>query len=104
VRRPRRLLALRDRNKTLAALAWAEPVTGACHRSVQRAAVLSLGIPADPAQIKARRLELLAADPATAPHEGGVLVIDDNGDGEDPPRPRTWGGYRSPPVKKRPSS
>jgi hypothetical protein len=34
--RPRRLLAPRDRNKTLTALAGAEPVTGAGHRSVQR--------------------------------------------------------------------
>ncbi|MEU8781766.1 transposase [Streptomyces sp. NPDC048637] len=25
------------------------------------------------------RLELLLADPATAPHEGGVLVVDDSG-------------------------
>ena len=31
----------------------------------------------DPRQVNARRLELLAADPATAPH-GGVLVIDDS--------------------------
>jgi hypothetical protein len=30
------LLAPRDRNKTLTALAGAEPVTGAQHRSVQR--------------------------------------------------------------------
>ena len=29
------------------------------------------------------RLELLAADPATAPHGGGVLVIDDSGDRKD---------------------
>ena len=30
-----------------------------------------------------RRLELLLADPATAPHGGGVLVIDDSGDRKD---------------------
>ena len=29
------------------------------------------------------RLELLRADPATAPHGGGVLVIDDSGDRKD---------------------
>src|SRR6266550_1083475 len=46
------LLAPRDRNKTLTALAGAEPVTGAGH-------------------------------PATAPHGGGVLVIDDSGDRKD---------------------
>jgi hypothetical protein len=28
-------------------------------------------------------LELLLADPATTPHEGGVLVIDDSGDRKD---------------------
>ena len=28
-------------------------------------------------------LELLLADPATAPHGGGVLVIDDSGDRKD---------------------
>src|SRR6266567_1237714 len=52
------LLAPRDRNKTLTALAGAEPVN-------------------------ARRLELLLAGPATAPHGGGVLVIDDSGDRKD---------------------
>ena len=33
--------------------------------------------------VNARRLELLLADPATAPHGGGVLVIDDSGDRKD---------------------
>jgi len=33
--------------------------------------------------VKSRRLELLRADPATAPHEAGVLVIDDSGDRKD---------------------
>jgi SRSO17 transposase len=37
----------------------------------------------DPEQVNARRLELLRADPATAPHAGGVLVIDDSGDRKD---------------------
>src|SRR5215813_6059883 len=37
----------------------------------------------DPEQVNARRLELLAADPATAPHDAGVLVIDDSGDRKD---------------------
>ena len=37
----------------------------------------------DPGAINARRLELLLADPATAPHGGGVLVIDDSGDRKD---------------------
>src|SRR6266567_3536898 len=37
----------------------------------------------DAGQVNARRLELLRADPATAPHGGGVLVIDDSGDRKD---------------------
>jgi SRSO17 transposase len=37
----------------------------------------------DPERVNARRLELLLADPATAPHDAGVLVIDDSGDGKD---------------------
>ena len=36
-----------------------------------------------PERVNARRLELLLADPATAPHGGGVLVIDDSGDRKD---------------------
>src|SRR5258706_11565398 len=77
------LLATRDRNKTLTALAGAEPVTGAGHPAVQR---LQFFLPEsrwDPERVNARRLELLAADPATAPHGGGVLVIDDSGDRKD---------------------
>src|SRR6476469_4796969 len=68
------LLAPRDRNKTLTALAGAEPVAGAQHRSVSRW---------DPERVNDRRLELLLADPATAPHDAGVLVIDDSGDRKD---------------------
>src|SRR5229473_1737336 len=37
----------------------------------------------NPGAVNARRLELLLADPATAPHGGGVLVIDDRGDRKD---------------------
>ena len=37
----------------------------------------------DADQVNARRLELLRADPATAPHGGGVLVIDYSGDRKD---------------------
>jgi len=33
--------------------------------------------------VNARRVELLLADPATAPHDAGVLVIDDSGDRKD---------------------
>jgi hypothetical protein len=77
------LLAPRDRNKTLTALAGAEPVTGAGHPVVQRLQFFLSESRWDPEQVNARRLELLLADPATAPHGGGVLVIDDSGDRKD---------------------
>ena len=73
------LLAPRDRNKTLTALAGAEPVTGAQHPAVQRLQFFLSESRWDPERVNARRLELLLADPATAPHGGGVLVIDDSG-------------------------
>src|SRR6266700_2051778 len=62
------LLAPRDRNKTLTALAGAEPVTGAQLPAVQRLQFF---------------LSESRRDPATAPHEAGVLVIDDSGDRKD---------------------
>ena len=77
------LLAPRERNKTLTALAGAEPVAGAQHPAVQR---LQFFLPEsrwDSEQVNARRLELLLDDPATSPHGGGVLVIDDSGDRKD---------------------
>ncbi len=77
------LLAPRDRNKTLTALAGAEPLTGAQHRSVQRLQFFLSESRWDPERVNARRLELLLADPATAPHDAGVLVIDDSGDRKD---------------------
>ena len=77
------LLAPRDRNKTLTALAGAEPVTGAQHPAVQRLQFFLSESRWDPERVNARRLELLLADPATAPHDAGVLVIDDSGDRKD---------------------
>src|SRR5256884_6861612 len=77
------LLAPRDRNKTLTALAGAEPVTGAQHAAVQRLQFFLSESRWDPEQVNSRRLELLLADPATARHGGGVLVIDDSGDRKD---------------------
>src|SRR6202035_2561803 len=64
------LLAPRDRNKTLTALAGAE------HPAVQRLQFFLSESRWDAERVNARRLELLLADPATAPHGGGVLVID----------------------------
>src|SRR6266480_4518432 len=77
------LLAPRDRNKTLTALAGAEPVVGAGYPAVQRLQFFLSESRWDPERVNARRLELLLACPATAPHGGGVLVIDDSGDRKD---------------------
>ena len=77
------LLAPRDRNKTLTALAGAEPVAGAQHPAVQRLQFFLSESRWDPGRVNDRRLELLRADPDTAPHGGGVLVIDDSGDRKD---------------------
>jgi SRSO17 transposase len=77
------LLAPRERNKTLTCLAGAEPIIGAQYPGVQRLQFFLSESPWDAGQVNARRLELLLADPATAPHAGGVLVIDDSGDRKD---------------------
>jgi SRSO17 transposase len=77
------LLLPRDRNKTLTALAGAEPVVGAQHAAVQGLQFFVSESPWDAEQVNQRRLELLGADPATRPHGQGVLVIDDSGDRKD---------------------
>jgi hypothetical protein len=77
------LLAPRERNKTLTALAGAEPVTGSKLPAVQRLQFFLSESVWDPEAVNARRLELLRAGPGTAPHGGGVLVIDDSGDRKD---------------------
>ena len=77
------LLLPRDRNKTLTALADAEPITGAQHRQVQRLQWFLSESTWDHQAVNQQRIELLQADPATAPHGQGVLVIDDTGDRKD---------------------
>ncbi|MFC9234973.1 transposase [Streptomyces decoyicus] len=77
------LLLPRDRNKTLTCLAGTEPVVGAQHAAVQRLRFFLSESTWDHEQVNARRVELLLADLATAPHPGGVLVIDDSGDRKD---------------------
>ena len=77
------LLLPRDRNKTLTALADAEPITGAQHREVQRLQWFLSESTWDHEAVNQRRIELLCADAATAPHAQGVLVIDDTGDRKD---------------------
>ncbi len=77
------LLLPRDRNKTLTCLAGAEPIVGAQQGAVQGLQFFLSESPWDHEQLNQRRLELLLGDPATAPHERGVLVIDDTGDRKD---------------------
>jgi SRSO17 transposase len=74
------LLLPRERNKTLTALAGAEPVTQAQEAAVQRLQFFLSEASWDQEEVAERRLELLFGHPETAPHEGGVLVIDETGD------------------------
>jgi SRSO17 transposase len=74
------LLLPRDRNKTLTGLAGTEPVAGAQAAPAQRLQFFVSESSWEADALNARRLELACADPATTPHEAGVLVIDDSGD------------------------
>jgi DDE superfamily endonuclease len=74
------LLLPRDRNKTLTALAGAQPIEEAQHSRVQKLQYFLSEAPWEGEAVNARRLELLRADPSTAPHQEGVLIIDDSGD------------------------
>src|SRR5918997_797909 len=73
-----------ERNKTLTALANAEPVRGAQHPRAQGLQWFLSESTWSPAAVNAQRLDLLRTDPRTAPHAQGVLVIDEHGD-------RKWG-------------
>jgi hypothetical protein len=77
------LLLPRDRNKTLTALAGAEPLVGAQHAAVQGLQWFLSESTWDHEQVNQHRLELLLGEPATRPHDQGVLVIDDTGDRKD---------------------
>jgi len=74
------LLLPRDRHKTLTGLVGTEPVVGAQGPSVQRLQFFLSESPWDAEAVNRRRLELVVAELTTAPHEAGVLVIDDSGD------------------------
>jgi DDE superfamily endonuclease len=74
------LLLPRDRNKTLTALAGAEPVVGAQHKAVQGLQWFLSEASWHAEQVNRRRIQLLVDDPATRPHDHGVLVVDDSGD------------------------
>jgi SRSO17 transposase len=74
------LLLPSDRNKTMTALAGAEPIVGAQHGAVQGLQWVLSESTWDHEQLNQRRVQLLLDDPATAPHERGALVLDDSGD------------------------
>src|SRR5258705_7998080 len=73
------LLAPPERNKTLTALAGAEPVTGSKLPAVQRLQFFVSESVWEPEAGNARRLELLLARPGAAPPCGGGVGIGDLG-------------------------
>ena len=77
------LLLPRERNKTLTGLAGTEPVVGAQAAPAQRLQWFLSEAAWDAEAVNDRRLELLIGDPATRPHDGGVLIIDETGDRKD---------------------
>jgi SRSO17 transposase len=77
------LLLPRDRNKTLTALAGAEPIVQAQAAPVQRLQFFLSESPWDLGRVNEQRLAILLTDPATCPHEEGVLIIDETGDRKD---------------------
>jgi SRSO17 transposase len=71
----------------LTALANTEPVAGAQRKEAQSLQWFLSESGWDPQEeVNERRLELLFEEPATVPHEKGVLVIDEHGD-------RKWGKH-----------
>ncbi|WP_237557925.1 MULTISPECIES: transposase [Streptomyces] len=78
-----RLLASRERKKTMTCLAGAEPVTSAEMLGAQWLQFFLSESPWEAEQINDRRLELLSEESATAPHDSGVIGIDDSGDPKD---------------------
>ncbi len=77
------LLLPRERNKTLTGLAGTEPDIGAQAPPAQRLQWFLSESSWEAEAINARRLEHLCRDPATRPHERGVLIIDETGDRKD---------------------
>jgi DDE superfamily endonuclease len=73
------LLLPRDRNKTLTALAGAEPIAQAHAAPVQQLQFFLTEADWDAEAVTGRRIDLLRADPLTAPHATGALVIDETG-------------------------
>ena len=74
------LLLPRDRNKTVTAVAGAEPTTQAQAAPVQSLPFFLSESPWDVPLVTQQRLAVLCTDPATQPHDEGVLIIDETGD------------------------
>jgi SRSO17 transposase len=70
----------RNRQKRLTGLVGTAPVVGAQAPPVQRRQFFVSESPRDAEAINRQRLELGLTDPATLPHENGVMIIDDSGD------------------------
>jgi DDE superfamily endonuclease len=77
------LLMPEERNKTLTTLANTEPVVGAQHKKAQSLQWFLTESGWDPEEVNRRRVELMLADPESAPVESGALVIDETGDRKD---------------------
>jgi SRSO17 transposase len=77
------LLLPRDRNKALTALAGMEPIVGAQGAPAQRLQFFLSESAWDMEAVNALRLRMLREDPRMAPHEEGVLAIDETGDRKD---------------------
>lgn len=77
------LLMSAERNKTLTALANAEPIVGAQEARVQSLQWFLSESRWNAAEINRRRLELVFASETLRPHGEGVLVIDETGDRKD---------------------
>lgn len=77
------LLLPAERNKTLTALAHAEPIVGAQHPTVQRLQWFLSESTWEATALTTRRLAVLQEDSGTAPHAGGVLIVDETGDRKD---------------------
>jgi hypothetical protein len=74
------LLLPAERNKTLTALANTEPIVGAQRPEAQALQWFLSESTWDPDAVNRRRVDLLSADPLTAPNPAGALVIDEHGD------------------------
>jgi SRSO17 transposase len=72
-----------ERHKSLTGLANTEPVVGAQHRQAQSLQWFLSESTWSERAVQERRLQLLLADPLTAPTAQGVLAIDEHGDRKD---------------------